>query len=112
MTIRRCVAFLMQHALAIELRNTDPVAKTQHCAVLHDLRAITWCAFLQQYAVHGETLFVELLYHLCNAITLPIPVLGWRSKRLKPKLKQVYLHILSDKHGAITNTAKERHYFD
>jgi len=41
MTTTRCVAFLLQHALAAELRNTDVVAKTQHCAVLQDLRAIT-----------------------------------------------------------------------
>jgi len=74
MTVRRCVALLLQHALAAELRNTDAVAKTQHYAVLQELRAIT----------------------------------PW----LKPKLKQVYLHILCDKHGAIaavTNTAKERY---
>jgi len=52
MTIRRCVAFLLQHALAAERRKTDDFAKTQHCAVLQDLQAIIRCAFLQQYALN------------------------------------------------------------
>jgi len=65
MTIRRRVAFLLQHALTVELWQTDPVAKTQHPAVLRGVRTYTR-AFLQQYAVHSETLLVELLYHFCN----------------------------------------------